>query len=136
MPNSDREAGNAYQRKWYAANKKQHIEAVKKSKAKVHDWFVAYKKTLTCSCGVDDFRCLDFHHRDPATKEFNIGSCAWGNRGRPALEKEIAKCDVLCANCHRILTYLQGRAVEACHTHNVKDAGSIPAPATIFGLVV
>jgi hypothetical protein len=41
---------------------------------------------------------LHFHHRDPTTKAFTIGS---GN-GRPwrTLEVEIAKCDVLCVVCH------------------------------------
>ena len=46
--------------------------------------------------------CMDFHHRDPREKLFPIGS---NTRGVPKLRAEIAKCDVLCANCHRIVTY-------------------------------
>jgi hypothetical protein len=42
---------------------------------------------------------LDFHHRDPSTKEFAVGSFS-GSKER--LRAEIAKCDLLCANCHRL----------------------------------
>jgi hypothetical protein len=43
---------------------------------------------------------MDFHHRDPSNKSFSIGvNC--GSKGLDALVAEIAKCDVLCANCHR-----------------------------------
>jgi hypothetical protein len=41
---------------------------------------------------------FDFHHRDPSTKDFTI-------RSRWDLSKvlpELEKCDVLCANCHRL----------------------------------
>ncbi len=42
---------------------------------------------------------FDFHHRDPAKKEFQIGS--W--RKWEVVEKELKKCDLLCARCHRVL---------------------------------
>ena len=45
---------------------------------------------------------LDHHHRDPATKSFNITGAAFG-KGLAALTAEIAKCVVLCANCHRLV---------------------------------
>lgn len=51
------------------------------------------------SCGETDVACLDFHHRDPETKEGHIGE--FRKFGMKRLLTEIAKCDVLCANCHR-----------------------------------
>jgi hypothetical protein len=42
---------------------------------------------------------LEFHHRDPATKEFGVGNFS-GSLAR--LLAEAAKCDLLCANCHRL----------------------------------
>jgi hypothetical protein len=48
--------------------------------------------------------CMDFHHRDPQNKSFNISSKLSG-RSPTAIAEEIAKCDVVCANCHRVLTY-------------------------------
>lgn len=49
--------------------------------------------------------CMDFDHRDPATKSFVISHS--GTRRRRAMLAEIAKCDVVCANCHRIRTARQ-----------------------------
>jgi hypothetical protein len=50
---------------------------------------------------------LEFDHRDPRDKGFNV-SRAVGRRSRAALLVEVAKCDVLCANHHRIRTATQG----------------------------
>ena len=50
-------------------------------------------------CGEKDPSCLDFHHRDPSTKEGHIGE--FRHFGTKRVLAEIAKCDVLCANCHR-----------------------------------
>jgi hypothetical protein len=43
-------------------------------------------------------RALHYHHIDPTTKEFGIGNC--GSAGNARIEKELAKCQLLCANCH------------------------------------
>lgn len=51
-------------------------------------------------CGETDVSCLDFHHR--SGKKDKLGNI--GDIRRFATEKllaELAKCDVLCANCHR-----------------------------------
>jgi hypothetical protein len=42
---------------------------------------------------------LQFHHRDPSTKEFSLSMFS-GSLAR--LVQEAAKCDLLCANCHRV----------------------------------
>ena len=43
---------------------------------------------------------FDFHHRNPSEKSFNIGDrgCVAFNTLKPELDK----CDLLCANCHRL----------------------------------
>jgi len=49
---------------------------------------------------------MDFDHRFPDEKSFNIGRDALAGRcSLEQLEREIAKCDVVCANCHRIRTH-------------------------------
>lgn len=48
-------------------------------------------------------RCMDFHHRDPDKKEGDICRLARKPCGDRTLRREIEKCDLLCANCHRIL---------------------------------
>lgn len=46
--------------------------------------------------------CMHFDHRPGETKLFNISARA--NRMTPRLEAELAKCDLVCANCHAIRT--------------------------------
>lgn len=47
---------------------------------------------------------LDFDHIDPTIKEFTIGT-AYTSVSLKRLYKEIDKCQVLCANCHRVRTH-------------------------------
>ena len=47
---------------------------------------------------------MDFDHRDPQTKKFNIGTIR-NKQSAPAVFEEIAKCDLVCSNCHRIRTF-------------------------------
>lgn len=64
------------------------------------------KKDFKCEiCSINDFRVLDFHHKDDSNKEFNIGDVSRLGLGKEKIIAEIAKCKVLCANCHRILHY-------------------------------
>ena len=53
-------------------------------------------------CGNSDIRVLDFDHRNPEGKKFNIGKAAHSGYGKETLMQEIAKCDVRCKNCHAI----------------------------------
>ena len=50
-------------------------------------------------CGYGTYKgALDFHHRDPGDKSFNIAD--YENYSYDKLENEIKKCIVLCRNCH------------------------------------
>lgn len=66
--------------------------------------FVNAAKDVPCAeCGIRfPSVCMDFHHRDLKTKLFCVGGSkimhSWAK-----VEAEIAKCDVLCANCHRLV---------------------------------
>lgn len=54
-------------------------------------------------CGYNEHpAALHFNHLDPTTKSFRIGSQV--SRSWAKLEEEMAKCEVLCANCHAIHT--------------------------------
>lgn len=105
MPYKDKDKNRVYQReyqrRWYSENKQRHIGYVRKRDEGIQSWFNEYKKTLKCEeCGENHPACLDFHHLNPVDKKFSVSS----HHDRPskqALIEEIAKCRVLCANCHR-----------------------------------
>lgn len=95
----------AYRRKWYAANKAHAKLKVTTRKRALKAWYAEYKATLNCSvCGEGHPACLVFHHRVPSEKDVAV-STAVTQRGwsKERILAEIAKCDVLCANCHRKL---------------------------------
>lgn len=69
-------------------------------------WVDAYKTEHGCArCGYcEDPRALDFDHTDPETKVAGIARmlpyAPWSR-----IVAEIAKCTILCANCHRTKTF-------------------------------
>ena len=79
------------------------IESHKRADKRNKQNWKKYKKTLECKyCGYnEDHTKLEFHHRDPTTKLFNVGELASKNSlVTERFLKEIAKCDVLCKPCH------------------------------------
>ena len=72
-------------------------------------WVSEYKMEQGCQhC---DFKAkipaqLHLDHRDPATKTKNGNGRAYEpSWRRERIQEEIAKCDVLCANCHAYKTF-------------------------------
>lgn len=99
------ERSRASKRKWYHANKQKHRETQNAIGARNAEWFKQYKSTLSCTlCGETHPACLAFHHRDAEQKTKNIADMIYRHSIARILE-EIAKCDVLCHNCHAKLHY-------------------------------
>lgn len=65
------------------------------------------KSSTPCTdCGISyPHYVMDFDHRPGEDKLFNLSDV--GNRlcSKASMEAEMAKCDVVCANCHRVRTY-------------------------------
>lgn len=60
---------------------------------------INYKGGCCSVCGYKrNVYALDFHHRDPSIKEFNLAHTSGITE---AVLAEIDKCDLLCSNCHR-----------------------------------
>lgn len=54
-------------------------------------------------CPEDHPAALQFHHRDPSTKLFSVSTKTLAMAKKypwDMIEAEVAKCDLLCANCH------------------------------------
>ncbi len=72
-------------------------------------WFLEYKKTLCCKkCGDKRHYVLEFHHL--GSKEDSVAEMMQRGVKIARVKEEIAKCEVLCANCHREFHYLQKQA--------------------------
>ena len=57
------------------------------------------------TCGENDPATLDFDHLVPEDKHLNVSRMK--KHSRKTLEAEIAKCQIICANCHRKKTAKQ-----------------------------
>ena len=68
-----------------------------------YQWLNKYKQQRGCSrCKITDARVLDFHHKNDHNKLFAVGGFR-RSVGFDRIQQEVKKCDVICANCHRIL---------------------------------
>jgi hypothetical protein len=65
-----------------------------------------YLKDKAClDCGEDNLMVLDFDHLPEYEKSFSIGRAITGStRSWDSIFLEIRKCEIVCANCHRIRT--------------------------------
>jgi len=76
-------------------------------KRRAIDYVLNVKRASRCQCGESRPECLDFHHvRD---KKFCIMAAASKGVSLAKLKDEIEKCEIICANCHRVghLCYAQ-----------------------------
>lgn len=98
MSYKDREKQREYHRKWSKANpewwlqrKAENVQLVREAKNKP-----------CADCGQSyPFYVMDFDHRESEAKGFNLSMVMKRSYSRDRLLAEIAKCDVVCANCHR-----------------------------------
>lgn len=106
----------AYQREWTAANRERSRATARRSHAKQgkrryrtrKDRVNSLKAKPCEDCGVEyPSYVMDFDHRPGEIKEFGIGNSP--NTSWERILKEAAKCDVVCANCHRIRTFTRGQ---------------------------
>jgi hypothetical protein len=104
IPFKDYQEKLAYARELYKKNRKKIIKEVYQRKLKNKKWLEDYKKTLKCSlCGENHPGAIDFHHKQK--KEFSIPWIVHNGYSIENIKKELEKCEVLCANCHRKLHY-------------------------------
>ena len=72
----------------------------KKKRRELKAELIASRGGRCADCGYNAaFAALEFHHRDAGSKEFQISK---SGVSRTRLWAEAAKCDLLCANCHRV----------------------------------
>lgn len=105
----------AYKQEHYAANRQRYIDqtAVRKRAELLRrtEFLVEYLRERPCAdCGESDPVVLEFDHL--GDKKFSI---AQGIRGRSwqSVLDEMAKCEVVCANCHRRRTSQRAGSLRA-----------------------
>jgi hypothetical protein len=89
----------AKQARWRRTHPEEYRRAYEEAFAKKRQILFDARAGGCIKCGETHPWCLDFHHREGTGKLGHIG--VFRKFGTARLLAEIAKCDVLCANCHR-----------------------------------
>jgi Zn-finger protein len=92
----------------YEDNKQQFLDNNKRNYKKLREVMDGYKQSPCHDCGESyPTYVMDFHHRDRKTKIAKVSAMVYKGSLKLLLE-EIAKCDLVCANCHRERTFNKG----------------------------
>lgn len=102
---SCKECKRSYNKDYYKNN--YDAERVRLKKRQEDQWqildnFFRRLKTKCSRCDESRYAALDFHHKDPSTKEITVAEAFRRNWNIERVKKEIEKCEILCANCHRV----------------------------------
>jgi hypothetical protein len=81
---------------------------------KAREYVRALKQASPCTdCGgFFHFSAMDFDHTG-SDKSFNIAEAVGRGVSIRALDREIVKCELVCANCHRVRTWIRLQEVVA-----------------------
>jgi hypothetical protein len=89
-------------------------------------WVARYKALRGCLlCREQDPVCLDLHHVDPSEKDTDVARLLATSMKK--IRCEVAKCIVICANCHRRLHRWQRQPSAAPFLSDLRAKGSTPA---------
>ena len=96
---------NAYNKEHYKKNKDKYLAKARKNEKKRIKLVQDLKTKTPCAdCKRNYHYCqMDFDHID-GEKEFNI-STTYKDVSLTKLMNEINKCELVCANCHRLRTF-------------------------------
>ncbi len=110
MPYKDPEKRRSASASYYQSHKKICVKRVLENNAKIRkrsrDLIEAAKAKPCADCGkVYPSYVMDFDHLPGFEKRFELGRAVRGTYSIKSIEEEIAKCEVVCANCHRERTF-------------------------------
>jgi hypothetical protein len=110
MPYKDPAKKREAWRKHYAKHQPYYAERQRKRKIELKEFLRLAKDNQPCTdCGVKyPYYVMDFDHRDPSTKLDSVSILVTQNQSWKRIQEEIAKCDLVCSNCHRERTYGPG----------------------------
>ena len=96
-----------YRREHYRKNRAKYLAKVKDRKAQLLRILRRAKDKPCADCGVKyPYYVMDLDHRQGECKLGNFAAVIrWGALTENSLRLEIAKCEVVCANCHRMRTH-------------------------------
>jgi hypothetical protein len=105
-------------RREYARSPKRRAYGTKVAR-KRRGWLTLQKMGKSCvDCGLmcteDNFPAFNWDHRPGSDKVCSVSQLVARTSKRDRLLAEISKCDLRCANCHRVMTWRRNLEEETC----------------------
>jgi hypothetical protein len=105
MASKDLEKERACISRWYENHREVYRAKNKHKKEMLRSVMREHKSKPCIDCGGEfPFYVMGFDHREDETKTSHVSRMI-EKMSLQKLVEEIEKCDVVCANCHRIRTY-------------------------------
>jgi hypothetical protein len=103
-----------YRDDYYQEHPERVVDRVKRYHRNLRVWLTSLKEGKPCKDCSNVFPpyVMDFDHRPGEAKLFTISNSIM-HRGKDEILHEIKKCDLVCANCHRIRTHQRRFAPKA-----------------------
>jgi hypothetical protein len=108
MPWKDKEKQREAIRKHYRANRQYYIDKAYRKRDTLRKWVYEYKNSTPCTdCNIQyPHYVTDFDHLGGDSGEkLNTVSRLINSGSTKQVKEEIAKCELVCSNCHRIRTF-------------------------------
>lgn len=113
-PQKRREYQRSYHSRWYQDNGDRRRAQVRQRRKQTRDWLARLKAAGSCSqcqlSGAIAPWALDYHHINHHDKEATVSYLVGNGYARSRIEAEIAKCELICSNCHRTMHYEEHKA--------------------------
>lgn len=104
MPWKDKDKQREAIRKHYYANRQAYIDKAYRKRDAIRKWVYDLKENTPCTdCNKRfPYYVIDFDHLKDKTQTISrlINNGSWIQ-----IKSEVAKCEIVCSNCHRIRTY-------------------------------
>ncbi len=107
MPYKDKVKRKEAQRRYYKEHKERSMQLQRDRRDKKRKFIQAYKTNVPCKdCNIIyPFYMMEFDHVR-GTKVSNVGTM-YKKYTLEEIKKEIAKCEIVCANCHAHRTWIR-----------------------------
>lgn len=102
---------SSYHKEHYRKNKREYIERARRNTVRYRERIRAIKDVPCMDCGERyPPYVMDFDHLPGRPKIATLGQATRGGWSSEKMKAEIAKCEVVCSNCHRERTHQRSTA--------------------------
>ena len=114
-----------HSRKHYLNHKEEYFLRNKKRKKEIKEFVNSFKDNPCMDCKKKyPTYVMDFDHK--GNKDFNLARAGDRRISNERILKEIKKCELVCANCHRIRTYNANSSSGRMRVSDTRHRGSNP----------